>query len=353
VRTAIAILGAIVVLIVIIDVFWTTMGEGGGPLTRRWSNAMWKGLLRLHRLCGYDGLLTFAGVIIAVSATLVWIVLLWTGWFMIFNGSVEAVEHGSSGRVADIPARIYFSGYTIFTLGVGDYVPKGSFWQFLTAVASLSGLFLVTFSITYIVPVAQAATQKRHLALYIHSIGMSPQTIILNTWRGDNCDMLGEHLTPLTEQLAMLQQQHLTYPVLHYFHAKHTHEAAALAVSVLDEALTILEAGIERDAECISRGVYGPARQVITELLFTLDSAFIDASDEAPPPPKLDKLREAGIPVVGDAEFQLRLQRMQTRRRLLRGLVENDGWTWGQMDGVSEDYDPDTPLADKGNQKKD
>ena len=50
----------------------------------------------------------------------------------------------------------------------------------------------------------------------------------------------------LIPMLAGLGESHLTYPVLHYFHSTKRSASAAAGVASLDEALTILECGLQK-----------------------------------------------------------------------------------------------------------
>ena len=319
--------GAALLLLALADLLWTTMGEGGGPVTKRVTSLLWGLALRVYRRWPHHQLLSIAGLAAFLSAVLLWIVLLWAGWLLVFNSSTDAVINAQTRVPADVWERVYFTGFTIFTLGTGDYQPNGRPWQVLTALASFNGLFLVTFSITYLVPVVQAATHKRYLAVYVSSLGQSAQAILIHCWNGQDFTPLVQHLTAITPDVAQLEQRHLAYPVLHYFHAKQRPEGAALSLSALDEALTILEHGIEPDAK-LEEGAFRPIRQVITEFLETLSSIYIDPEDEAPPPPSLDPLRERGLPVVSDETFEARVAQLDKRRRLLKALVRNDGWSW-------------------------
>ncbi|XVH33461.1 ion channel (plasmid) [Haloferacaceae archaeon DSL9] len=45
---------------------------------------------------------------------------------------------------------MYFTGYTIFTLGNGDFYPTAANWQVTTVLTSASGLLLITLIVTYV-----------------------------------------------------------------------------------------------------------------------------------------------------------------------------------------------------------
>ena len=343
-QPALAIFGALILVTVLLEVLWTTMGIGGGAITKRISNALWKGIVGLYRTREQRLILTWSGIAILLLAFVLWVLLLWTGWTLVFHGAETAVVHSQTGAPADFWERVYFTGFTIFTLGTGDFVPEGDMWRVLTAVASLNGLFLVTFSITYLVPIVQAATHVRQIAVYVSSLGLTPHAIIVNAWNGDNCCGLESHLDTLALELTRIEQRYLTYPVLHYFHTPDPPESLALSVAALDETLTMLQHAVE-DRGGIDPVSYRATRQVITEFLDTLQDAFVKAADEAPPAPSLDPLRERGIPVVDSTLFDRRIEALADRRRLLRGLVQNSGWTWDEMRLREQSHSPTVPLT--------
>lgn len=108
----------------------------------------------------------------------------WAGWWLVFSADVASVLASRTAVPADGWDRVYFTGYTVFPLGIGDYVPDTAWAQVATAVASLSGLFLVTLSLTYLVQVVQAVVHKRVLAQQIHCLGRDAFGIIAAGWTG-------------------------------------------------------------------------------------------------------------------------------------------------------------------------
>lgn len=320
-----SIAGGVLVGWTVIEVFWTAMGKGGGPVTMRLSSIGWKFSLLVGRRLPRP-FLGAAGVTLVLVAVMGWIGMLWIGWSLIFMGAPEAVVRASSGEIATAAERVYFAGYTLFTLGLGDFRPEGTLWRWLASLSSLNGLFVITFSVTYLIPIVQANVRKRQIATVISALGATPQLLISRMWNGSDLEDLEKHLVSLTSDLAQIEQQHIAYPVLHYLSANRPGPAFSLGLASLDEALTIARFGMDRLA--ISKGVVEPTRDVIERLLATLSGAFIRPSDEPPAPPQLEQLRTEGIPVTGEAEFLSRIVELRDRRRRLRGLVENDGWKW-------------------------
>ena len=310
------------------DLFWTTLGGGGGPITRRLSRTVWIGVWELHRLCQSHRLLSAGGVITILSTIVAWIVLHWLGWLCLFSSHPDVVQNTATGEAANLWGRIYFVGYVLSTLGIGDLQPRGDLWQFLTALASISGLFQISFSIAYLIPLALAASFKRKVATTISSMGKTADDIILNMWNGENWKAFNQFLQHLTPELALLNHQHLTYPVLHYFHSVNRPSALGPSLATLDEALTIVAYGMKDD--------YGPgpgsfhaARRVISDFLQTLETAYPDVEVEQPEVHSLGPLRAAGVPVTDDDTFRRRvLEEVADRRLALCELLKNNAWSW-------------------------
>lgn len=330
-------LGLAVISVTIFDVLSTTLtiSGGGGPVTARAATGLWNLVLRQHQTCQRDRQashrrLTKLGYAIALTPIVIWLGCLWMGWTLIFSATPEAVANAETEVPADTWTRIYFTGYTLFTLGLGDYKPLGPFWQIVTAVAALNGFFLVTFSISYLIPVVSAATAQQQLSSYISTLGKSSDEIVVKAWNGKDFGILAQHLTALTPMLTLHAQLYPAYPVVRFFHSDRRSYAAAPSIAALDEALTLLEFGVKPEYRPDAVALY-PLRQAISELIETLCFTFIEPSKQIPPSPSLQQLRQYGIPVVSDKAFEIAVKDLAKRRKLLLALVLNDGWCWDDV----------------------
>ena len=273
-------------------------------------------------------LLPAVGSISLLAVIIGWVTLLWIGWWMLFSANPSSVLHGQSQTAADSWSRAYFAGFTLFTLGVGDYVPNGSGWQAATALASFSGLFLITLSITYLLPVLSAATEKRQLAAMIRDLGRDPTSLIVESWDGDGFDRLMEQLTATVwPKIHLHVQRHLAYPILHYFHTNRPETSLAVRVAVLDEALLVLAHGVAKDARP-RPWVLAPTQRAVGSMLEVLETRFIHVATDDPPIPDTSGIAAADIPLADGEEFQRAIASLRDRRRRMRGLVEDAGWSW-------------------------
>jgi hypothetical protein len=264
-----------------------------------------------------------------------WIVTLWAGYVLVFSAFPDDIIRVDTKLAADIWERIYFTGFTIFTLGVGDVTPASDFYRILTAVASISGLFLVTLSITYLLPVLSAVTEKRALACKIHAMGRTPQDIVLNGWDGQSLRSLEPCLLQLTEQISLHAQRHLSYPVLHHFQAETRRDAFPPQLATLSESMMLIRFCMPPDrrpsAICMHM-----LDQAIDEYIRVIRRVYDhDSHDLAPEAPQLARLREAGIDLCDEDAISKELDAKSEHRRMLLALVHSQAWDWDEAIGVT------------------
>ncbi len=269
--------GIVLVAIAMLDVLWTTLSmTGGGPLSTGLAREIWRSVHGLRHWTGASStrLLQLAGPGILLSSLLLWIVLLWVGWTLLFSAAPDAVRALQTGSPASLAGRVYFTGYTLFTLGIGNYVPAPGVWEIATAIASLNGLFLITLSITYLVAVLSAATRKHQLATVIATLGRTPHDIVRRAWTEESSTSFSTHLAQVVPMIEMHARSHLAYPVLHYFHSPDRRAAVSLRLAALDDALLLMKHGLA-PGEPPDEETLAPAREAIGGVLSTLHGAFI------------------------------------------------------------------------------
>jgi hypothetical protein len=260
----------------------------------------------------------------------VWVALLLAGWALIFASADAVVLDSRTQQPAGAVGLLYFVAYSVFTLGNGDYAPQGEPWQLATAAMAGSGLFLITLAITYLLPVLSAVVDKRALASQISALGSNPAQIVITAWDGHGFAGFALQLVVLTSMLGRLAEQHLAYPVLHFFHTPDRQKASAPAIASLDEALTVMQLAVPAQHR-LAPVVLQPARRAIASYLETVASPMLGSADRTPPPPDLTEVSHARIPTLAYDEFTAALDGLADRRRQLATLVLNGGWTWEEL----------------------
>lgn len=301
----------------------------GGPVTRWVSAFLWRGF-RGGGTRRREGPPSWTGVVITVAIVLTWGVLALAGWFLLFSSDTSAVVGSRSGQPADGWARLYFTGYTLSTLGMGDYVPAGAPWQVLTALASGFGFGTATLVITYLAGVVSAVTAKRQLARSIWGLGRTAQQVVARAWDGQRFTVIEQHLLTLGPMLHGVAEQHLAYPLIAYFRSSRRETADLPAIALLHDTLAILSAAEDRHRP--NELVSAPAYEAIDAYLHALPGATRRPEDmDAPPWPDVTGLQEEGLPVrplsdlppSDDALF---------RRKRIGALMHHQGWAWRDLE---------------------
>ncbi|WP_208528143.1 potassium channel family protein [Jeotgalibacillus salarius] len=320
-------IGITLLVIALIDFIWTTLWiEGGaGPITNNLANVTW----RVTKLIsgGNSTILSLAGPLALVMIIIVWVVLFWSGWTFVFASQYGALFNTENGLPADFMDHIYFTGYVFFTLGNGEIVPNGNNWKMMTIIATGTGMFSITFAVTFLLSVLEAVTQKRAFAQSVSGIGKSGADIVRSAWNGKDLHNLDLLLNSFSTELSKLTAQHKAYPILHHYHSINAQTEGVVAVAALDEAITVIYHSVPKrywpNALLLKEN-----RSSIDDYLQTLHGTHIGSAKEEPPIPDIALLSEAGIPVNEKQEFESAVKQLSDRRKQLLGLLKDNDSKW-------------------------
>ncbi len=342
--------GAAIVALTIADLLSTTLSVASvkGLVSGRLASKVWRQVLRLrlsHQRLRRVGMVLVSGFIAG------WAVMSWLGWTPVFLGAGDAVVNSTTCVPASFSDRIFYAGYLVSTLGNGDFTRVGRSWQIASVLASITGLVAVTLAITFMVPLVSGVVHRRQVAATISTLGDTPARLLARMWDGEGFSPLADHLSGLLSELHLLTQRHTAYPMMHYFHSDQRHEAIAPMLAVLDEALLVLEHGVDRPG--IAELTVGATRDSGAEFLRLLDGGFVTAAAHAPPDPDLAWVRRLGARTVDDGAFDRVVRGHSRRRRILLGFVEGDGWGWNDLHEVPEDEHLDFTRSADGDVPQD
>ncbi len=333
---ALIVMGLSILAVTLVDIFVTVLTtRGAGPVTGRMTSLIWRGLLALQGKQRPHVLLGVAGPLIAVLTVIGWIVLVWAGWFLVFAAGETPVVKDGSGVPAGPLTILYFVGYTLFTLGLGDYRPDGDVWKLLTTVVAGNGFLILSLSASYLIPLLSAATTVRSTALQVRTLGATPAGMVVAAWDGTGFGGLESRLTALIAPVIHTGQQHLAYPVLHHFQSSDKRAALSVQLVRLDEMISILKHGVAPEMRPSAPALDALARAIGFHIE-VLQRSQVEEDRPPPPPPSLEAVARAGIPVVPRSEFDRAMGAQQARRRDLREVLSHGGWNWSHAAGQSE-----------------
>ncbi|MDP0491717.1 MAG: potassium channel family protein [Verrucomicrobiota bacterium JB023] len=325
------ILGILLILFTTFDVLKTTISfSGGGPMSRTISAWVWWVHVTISRRFQLCSLRRMVGCACLLASVGLWVLLLYAGYALIFSAWDGAVVDSTTKEPAALIARIYYTGFTLFTLGVGDYVPGGPLWMIVTAVASFHGLFLITLSITYLISVVSAVVDQHALGGMIRGFGETSSDILHAAWNGKDFRDLEPFLATVSERLETHSQRHLAYPIIHNFPSHDPREALPVRLLALHEATWLASRGSEEQSRL---------NQLSVRAVLNTFEAFLDKVDRFDEESDKAEVGEVGrgarsLPikpelVIGDPAFEQQreiLLRMAGESNwLLQPLVLKDG----------------------------
>lgn len=321
------ILGALIYLGIVADILTTTLSmQGGGWLTGRFSHIFWNLILKVSGKNGNSKLLAHAGFFLLILIILIWVGLLTISLFLLLQSDVDSIVNSSKIPASAIE-KLYYSGFVLSTLGIGDFMASNNIWRIVTDVYSFTGLILITMSVTYFIPVLSAIIKQRKLGINLSSLGSSPQEIILNAWNGKDYEFFKLQLLSFSDALLEHNQNHRAYPVIHYFHNSDKEHAIILQIARLNETVYILE-------KCL-KPEYTFPEQILASIRTALDNyikvikdvSHLKVKKEAPRRFPLDRLTEKGM-IQADMEELDFPKDIQHNRKVFLTLIEQDGWKW-------------------------
>ena len=322
-----AVVGLFIIVATVYDFYATTVTvRGSGPISKAISRGLWRGFLFVHHRNPNHKLLTVAGPLVLLLLILVWFVLCWFGWFLVFCGSEGAVINASTNQNASWWERIHYAGYTITTIGYGNFQAPNPPGQVASIIAGLNGLFLVTLAITYSIPVVSATVEKRKLALLIHTMGATTPDMLDNGHgRGDFAPLLSQ-TQQLSTLIAALAEKHYAYPVLHYFHGDLDRTSLPLNLVRLCEAISIVLFAFKKLPPDVRSQLYS-SKRLINSFLEALESSFMSAAVVIPDPPDCTASQALSQSSRTLQEIEQHICTL-SHRKLLLAYVRDDGWSW-------------------------
>lgn len=247
--------GLALVALALADIFLTVLYARGGVglLTPRLNRGTWQLFRRVAGLLptsGRDRFLSFAGPTLVALTVAVWVALLAVGFALVIWPRLGTGIQASSGPTpTDFAAALYYSAYSLTTLGLGDLAPQSAFFRLLTVLEAAVGFSVLTLSLTYLASVYGALAHRNAFALLLHyQAGGTADAAELLARLGPGGDFTGarqEVSRAATELLALLEAHH-SYPVLHYFRRGDPAYAMARIILVALDAASLVRTVLDK-----------------------------------------------------------------------------------------------------------
>lgn len=272
-------LGSLLVLLLASDVFLTVFHSRGrgGPVSRRHNRLLWAMLRRLARGSHSPALLSLGGPVMVVATIAMWVLLLVTGFALIFYPWVATFLVSPGSLRTPWAEALYYSAYTAATLGFGDVVANSEALRLITTLEAFGGFALLSVSMTYFLSVYRQLIVMQSLAADISGLFASggPERVV-DFAREEGHEVLARWSEQLSRGLSTVLLSHFQYPVLHYFWAKKPSRALPVQLGPL---LGLRRLVLEADSPPMNTFAVHPSfralEHALEEYLGEVDSLFI------------------------------------------------------------------------------
>jgi len=199
-------------------------------------------------------LLLFSGPALIVTQAMVWATLLLIGVSLIVwpQLGVGIVNSNAPATETSLFAAVYYAGFSVTTLGVGDLVPQTTFARLVTITAAAIGFSFFTLVLAYIISVYSALGRRNQFASEIdYRTGRTGDTLAYLQPHLASVDraLLNQDLCDLASKLADLLESHHFYPALHYFRFSEPRYAMSRMLRFCLETASLLRAIHELHSE--------------------------------------------------------------------------------------------------------
>ena len=339
-RTAALIAGLLLCLSVLVDAFQTIIlprrPVGHLRITRLFYIVTWipwsflvrhissrKAREQLYSIYGPGSLLLLL---------VVWAGFLLFGYALLFYalGSPFTDPLGISWHPDRLRTDLYVSGTTLFTLGLGDVVPRSLAARTIIIFECASGLGLVALVIGY-VPVLYGAFSRREVsvALLDGRAGSPPTSAELlrrHAFEGGQ-EALVVLLIEWERWAAEILESHISYPILCYYRSQHDNQSWLSALTAVLDTCALLISVVPGEASRQAQLTFAIARHALVDLghvfhLEKMEARFRDnpqgrdrlTTDRLPPAhfkQLCDAMSESGLRLCGDPDAAARLHALR------------------------------------------
>jgi hypothetical protein len=257
---------------------------------------------------------------------IVWALLLVAGFGLLLFGlhTPFADPMATTSALDRLRTDLYVSGTTLFTLGIGDVLPRSLAARALIVVESGTGLGFVALVIGY-VPVLYNAFSRREVsvALLDARAGSPPTSSELlhrHAFAGGQ-DALVVLLIEWERWSAEILESHISYPILCYYRSQHDNQSWLSALTAILDSCALLISVVPGVASRQAQLTFAMARHALVDLghVFHLEKREAawrarGGPDRLPPPSfnqLCDSMAEAGLRLCGDPEAPARLHALR------------------------------------------
>jgi ion channel len=214
-----------------------------------------------------ETLLAFYGPLSLLGLLAMWAASLVLGFAALEYGIGSPIR--SAGESPGFALDLYFSGTTLFTLGLGDVTPSTWPARVLDVVEAGIGFGFLAIVIGYFPVLYQSFSRREVIISMLDARAGTPPTaaeLLRRHAQSGMLDGLDSLLRDWENWSAELLESHLSYPVLGYFRSQHDNQSWLGALTTILDASALVMAGIKGRSAVQARLTFAIARHAVVDL---------------------------------------------------------------------------------------
>ncbi len=246
-------LGVALVSLVLLDVFLTVLYArmGTGIASRRLACVLWylfraatRPMRRRRAL-----VLSYCGPVILVMLVGLWTLALTCGMAMVIHpkmGTSIVANNGPTPR--SFAVAMYVSGDALTTVGASDISPITPFFRLFYTFCSVTGISVLTLTLTYFLEVYNALQRRNTFALKVHlASGETADGADLVAGLGPRGQFTAGYsqIAEMAAEVASLKESHHFYPVIFYFRFREPYYALSRFALLSLDTVTLIKSGLD------------------------------------------------------------------------------------------------------------
>lgn len=314
-------LGTAIIFAALADIYLTVLyPRNNSTISMQISKGVWEFFRWLARLpWGRDKyILSFCGPTLLIVVVVLWVCSLGLGFaLLIWPALGNGIQASEGTTPTDFATALYYSGFTLTTLGVGDLVPKTGLWRVVTVLESAIGFSIITATITYLLSVYSALNRRNTfaLSLYHRSGNTADVAVLLTSLKGfGRFETATYDISTITRDLLFLLESHHAYPVLHYFRFQQARYSLSRMALIALDLVAIIKTALHPDVyrAFVASSAVMELEKGGLDLLYQVADSFLNPHVLNQTPMKqdwrqwyfrvTDKLSEQGIKTFPDPE---------------------------------------------------
>lgn len=316
--------GVVCIFAVLLDAFQTIIlprrASGRFRLTRLFYIFTWRPWVfvtsRFHDPRKREASFSFYGPLSLIFLLVLWAGVMVIGFALIYYalGSPFNDPAQKSGFLSDL----YVSGTTLFTLGLGDVLPRVGVARVLVILECGTGFGFLAVVMGYF-PVLYSAFSRREVSIsLLDARAGSPPTaaelLRRHSYQGGE-SALSLLLVEWERWSAELLESHISYPLLCYFRSQHNNQSWISALTSVLDTSALLIAGVQGHEARQAQLTFAMARHALVDLAQIFSLAPVNPSPDRLPPERYEKLYsllcQSGVSVCRDGHSIDRLREMR------------------------------------------